>query len=140
MANNYLQSSTFVSIPKEKIEQAKHIIDEVQKVFLDSGEIAGYCAEVKGEGIWIYGEESIDYCHVEVLMRELVEMLHLDGVFVCSWAYTCTKPRIDEFGGGAFAVVRGHDTIWIDAAEEVVRLAKSKIAKTDSICPDRNSP
>jgi hypothetical protein len=66
------------------------------------------------------GDESINPDHVEQIARALIEELELDKPFYCSWAYTCSKPRIDEFGGGAFAIVRGKQTYWIDAMGAVM--------------------
>lgn len=80
-------------------------------------------AVAEPDGVWICHDESMNTDHAEMLVKALVEELDLPGIFVCSWAYVCSKPRIDEFGGGAFAVQRGRDTIWIDAAASALRLA-----------------
>lgn len=124
MANNYCQSSSFVRIPKDQIEKAKVIIDEIETGLID-GDVGyvGFVAELQEDGIWIYDDESVTPEHVELLIKELVEQLNLPGKHLCSWAYTCSKPRIDEFGGGAFVVQKGKETVWIDAETEALRLA-----------------
>ena len=40
--------------------------------------------------------------------------------------YTCSKPVIGEFGGGAFVVQKGIDTAWMDAASSAVDMALRK--------------
>lgn len=123
MANNYCEASSFLEIPEDKIEKAQEIIDRVEKE-LEEDEDYGYCgcqAELEKGGVWFHGDESVDVNHVEDIARALVEELELDKPFYCSWAYTCSKPRIDEFGGGAFVIVRGKQTFWIDAMNHVMQ-------------------
>jgi hypothetical protein len=124
MADNYCQSSTLIEIEPGKIEQAKAVVHGVCEK-LEGGEdgYVGFMVDVEEKGVWIREEDSINHEHVESLIRALVEELQLDGIYVCSWAYTCSKQRVDEFGGGAFAVKKGKETVWIDAASEVRRIA-----------------
>jgi hypothetical protein len=120
MANNYCEASSFLKIPEDKINRANEIID---RVIAELEEDEGYCGcnvTVEKDGVWFCGDESINVEHVEPIARALIDELELDDEFICSWAYTCSKPRIDEFGGGAFGVKRGHDTIWVDATMDVI--------------------
>lgn len=114
-----------IRIPEDKIKQAKEIMERVEaELEADSEEeYAGYSANLEAGGVWIRHDESINADHAERLVKALVEELDLPGIIVCSWAYTCSKPRCDEFGGGAFAVQKGRDTIWVDAASEALRQA-----------------
>lgn len=125
MANNYTESSSLIRIPAEKIAKAQEIVDRVREELTTEDDSFGCDVEIlAGEGVWISHDESINIENAEVLVRALVEELELDGVFVCSYAHTCSKPRIDAFGGGAFAVQNGRDTIWVDAVEMALSLAK----------------
>lgn len=121
MANNYTQFSAFLQVPADQLDLAQVIIDrETERLYEDDDE--GYCgvkADMERDGVWFHEEESGTPTHCESIARALVEELHLDEPFVCSWAYTCSKPRIDEFGGGAFLVRRGKPTIWCDAEQQV---------------------
>jgi hypothetical protein len=120
MANNYLESSSFLKLPEEKIEQAKVIVDRVIKELEESEEeYCGCNVKVESEGVWFGGDEYCNVEHVEQIAKALVEELEIDEPFFCSWAYTCSKPRVDEFGGGAFVVQRGKETYWIDAMNHV---------------------
>mgnify|MGYP003589551477 CR=1 FL=1 len=81
---------------------------------------------MESEGVWFHVEESGNTDHVEAIARALLEELEMDEPFVCSWAYTCSKPRIDEFGGGAMVVRRGHETIWVDAMDSARNADKAR--------------
>lgn len=128
MANNYCEGSSFLPIPKDKVHLAQAIIDRAAKklaaedeCYEEGDEYYSYgCeAEVAGDGVWFHGDESINPEHVAEIARALIEELELDEPFYCSWAYTCSKPRIDEFGGGAFVIIRGKQTYWVDAMHHV---------------------
>ncbi len=124
MANNYCQSSNFITVPAAKLKQAQQIIEKIEdKLESSSDGYVGFEAKIEKNGVWIHDDESITPTHVELLVRTLVEELNLPGIYICSWAYTCSKPRINEFGGGAFAIQKRCNTVWIDAAIE----AKHKI-------------
>jgi len=126
MANNYCELSSWMDIPREKQDKARKIIERVTKELEEDESGFGECmvdVEVQVDehrsGVWFHNDESANPEHVAEIARALVEELEIDEPFYCSWAYTCSKPRIDEFGGGAFAVKRGQDTFWIDARQAV---------------------
>lgn len=108
-------------IPKDKIEQAKSIVERVEEELEDGEEgYAGFRAVLEEDGLWIYDDgENINTEHVAILAQVLLDELEIDEPFIFSWSYTCSKPRVDEFGGGACAVRRGKDPIWCDARNEV---------------------
>jgi hypothetical protein len=122
-----------ISIPEDKIAQAKEIMKRIDAELEEDSEegCVGYVADVKDGGVWIRSDESINTDHAESLVKALVEELDLPGIFVCSWSCTCSKLRIDEFGGGAFAVQKGCDTIWVDAASEALRRASISETNVD---------
>ena len=131
MANNYLEYSAFLEIPPAKIGQARAIVER-ETAKLKSEDEWGYCeagAVVEAKGVWFHAEESGNTDHVEAIARALVEELEISKPFVCTWAYTCSSPRIDEFGGGALLIRRGCDTIWIDAQECAIEADKARLAK-----------
>lgn len=117
MANNYIQFSAFLPVPTEKRDQARAIVErEIEKLQADDDE--GYCGtntRIESEGVWFHEDESGTPEHVEKIGRSLIEQLQIAEPFVCTWAYTCSKPRIDEFGGGAFLIRLGKPTLWCDA-------------------------
>lgn len=118
MANNYCEMSALLKYPTDRKEDVLGIIEIAVNEIEASGDPVGVAIEVLPAGVWFYSEESADVDHVEHVTRALVDGLEIDEPFYCSWAYTCSKPRIDEFGGGCFVIVRGHDTYWVDAQRE----------------------
>lgn len=124
MANNYTDTSSFLSLPASRLGAAREIIDRVTAELEDSED--GACevqVEVlergEGSGVWFHSEESVNMEHLAAIARALVEELEIDEAFVCSWSYSCSKPRIDEFGGGALVIKKGYETYWCDARSHV---------------------
>ena len=134
MANNYLEYSAFLEIPSDKIEQARAIVARKIAKLEDDDEwgYCGTCADVEERGVWFHAEESGNTDHVEAIAKALLEELEIDNPFCCSWAYTCSKPRIDEFGGGAMVVRRGHETVWVDALDQAKAIAAGVGKETHS--------
>jgi len=127
MANNYCETSAFLNVPADKLEQAAQIVDREVESF-DEDEDWGYCgveAEMEGDGVWFHSDGVI-IDHLEQIAKALVEELEIDEPFYASWSYTCDKPRIDEFGGGALCVRRGKDTIWFDAMNHVHNIVEKE--------------
>lgn len=128
MANHYTHSSSIIRIPEGQREQAEAILARIEKeIEASPDEYCGFRATVEDDGMWIRDDdESITPTHVALLVEALVEELDLPGIHVVSWAYTCSKPRYGEFGGGAFAAQKGQETAWIDAAHAAEDAAKTK--------------
>ena len=131
MANNYCELSAMLEVPADKLEQAKAICLRVEQK-LEEEDYCNAVWEVERDGIWFHHDESADPDHVAEIARAVIEELELDEPFYCSWAYTCSKPRIDEFGGGAFVIKRGKETQWVDAMNRIRELDLTSL-------PDLNS-
>ena len=126
MANNYCESSSKLALPVEKLEKAKAIVARVTEEFEANPDEGYFGAEVQveGAGVWFCHDESANPDHIETMAKTLLDELELDEPFVFSWSYTCSKPRLNEFGGGACVVQRGQPSMWFDAqslAENYVR-------------------
>ncbi len=128
MANNYCASATWVDVPKEKIKLAEKAVESAKAKIAETLASQGPDAETSLEievldtdsesGVWIGQDEYFDPDQAEILIREIVELLELEGLFSCSWAGYCSKLRTGEFGGGAFALSKGVDTVWIEPEQE----------------------
>lgn len=149
MANNYLQFSEHLELPKghearsEKVlSRLKMLNDELyDEMETDSNEdVEAYPsdedkealpdgfyvqAETDEKGVWFYSEESGDLEAVFYTAQLLLKEFDIKEPFVVSWAYTCSKPRISEFGGGAAAIYQDN-IISIDAREHIEKLVNSK--------------
>ncbi len=127
MADNYLQFSEFIEVPAAQHPQADAIIKRVKAKIEAEDEYFGVCVELEHRGVWLYADEHGDTDHLEALVRALVEELEIDEPFTCAWSYTCSKPRIGEFGGGAMVVRRGYETLWADAESAVDEMDRKRI-------------
>lgn len=59
--------------------------------------------------LWIsHGMESGDPEAAAVFIQHLLAKFHPDGCFELSWASFCSKPRLDEFSGGAAFITADH--------------------------------
>lgn len=119
MANNYQESSTLIPIPAPLMHDAQAIAARIEQQMETEEDCFGIQVEFFPEGVLLYGEEYFNTSHAELLAKALVEELDLPDPVIVSWAYWCSRHRPDEFGGGAFAVRKGMDTVWVDALDEV---------------------
>ena len=116
MANNQVESASYLPLREDQIPLVQDIIDRVTvEIEADEDEFLGCNVEVDAGGVYFNAEESCNVDHVAAIAKQVVEDLEINEPFFCSWAYTCSKPRVDQFGGGALVVRRGNDTQWIDA-------------------------
>jgi hypothetical protein len=124
MADNYSQTSFMV--PTKNDEQRDWIVatlEGVDKLLAGDGSAAtnlheevissatdrGYDFEdgytpswrVEDDGIWIYAAESISVDLMVVILQAYLKKFHPNSFIGFQWADTCSKPRLDEFGGGA---------------------------------------
>ena len=120
MANNYCQSSSKLWLSPEQIEPARTIIKQIEDD-IDNEDDAFLEVDItiETDGIWFYAEESINPDQVARFAQALLDGLEIDKPFIFSWAYTCSKPRLDEFGGGACKVRRNREPFFCDASETV---------------------
>ena len=127
MANNYCQYSAALVLPKgreeEAVQIALRVAGELEKEDFCETDWAVEDKGTKEPYIWFSAEESGNVGHAEQIAKAVIEEMKLDKPFVLSWANTCSKPRLDEFGGGAFVVQRGRDTVWVDATSEAMKQA-----------------
>lgn len=119
MANNYQSGSCRLMFPAEKCEQARVICERIISELKDDPEYWFGCnVEIDDDSIWFYEEESFNPETVATIAGTVIDELDLDEnyhPFVFGWSYTCSKPRLDEFGGGACAIAKGKEPFWIDA-------------------------
>jgi hypothetical protein len=116
MANYYCEGSGVLELPKDKIEQAKEIIARVSEELEEEDGFLGVDIVFEEEGIWFSHDESLTPSHVERIASCLLDELEIDEPFYFTWAETCSKPRVDSFSGGGFAVKRGHDSHRVHAS------------------------
>ena len=116
MANNYTQFS--VELPNPQTENPMEAIKdfwEGWQILRDRDieanpdrefEAYNFTVELQETGsLWVHSDESGDPFQAADFIQEYLRYLGVikGGVFF-SWAETCSKPRINEFGGGCFIV------------------------------------
>lgn len=71
-------------------------------------------------GIWIHTDESCNPEHVAWFIQAIMIKFNIKEPFIFEWAYTCSKPRLDSFGGGACMVTQEECCFFLprDYAEE----------------------
>lgn len=121
MANNYLQFSEMLKLENEdqkkwalvrlhELQEARNeeflesLKPEDRDKFEDYSEDLGFQWELEKDGLWLYAEEGGDPDKVAAFVKDFLAANDPEGVWTLSWAETCSKPRIGEFGGGAIFV------------------------------------
>jgi len=78
--------------------------------------------------IWFYSDESANLESLISLIVRFFKHFNRDEYFTLSWAHTCSKPRLGEFGGGAVIANKSGAT-WINTdswLHEQILLLKRK--------------
>lgn len=60
--------------------------------------------ESDGVWLWIHDDVDGDTNHVIAYVQHLAQELELTGLWGFKWVRTCSRPRIDAFGGGACVI------------------------------------
>jgi len=85
-------------------------------------ESVGFSVSYEGFGknrcVWIYGDEQGDPRRVAHLVQKFLKKFRPNQCWSLTYATTCSKPRVGEFGGGA-VFVTANTIVWQDAYEFV---------------------
>ena len=77
----------------------------------DDPEVAGFDLvhqdAPEGSSLWIHGDDHGDVEAVIRFVLRLAEELDLTGLWGFQYALTCSRPRLDAFGGGAHVIDLG---------------------------------
>lgn len=79
--------------------------------------------EDKNREAWIYSEEYGDPYQVACLVKALFKKFGREDWWQLSWAEYCSKPRVGEFGGGAFVVTKD-EIRWLNMGDWVADTIK----------------
>jgi hypothetical protein len=101
MADYY---TTFSCILDVKTKDNAEKVVQLYNGQLDKDEPPRFELDIADESrIWINSGESGDPDSVSDFMRVICPMLNLTGKWGFEWANTCSKLRLESFGGGALA-------------------------------------
>lgn len=72
-----------------------------------------------GTALWIHDDGRGDTGHVTEFVAECARLLGLRGRWGFEWGHSCSKPRIDGFGGGAQIIdlETGNIDTWIGTSD-----------------------
>jgi hypothetical protein len=118
MADNFQLFSEIVPVLKDKekawVEQILGDTDKREQMLTDAGikldaidvdDWPGFAWEIdfKGE-LWLYAEEYGNVSHAGEFIRAFLARFRPADCWELTWAETCSKPRVGEFGGGALFI------------------------------------
>lgn len=116
MANNYVEASFCVDNltedelawwKKERLRECPEDMDpEDMEVPISYNWVIGPVAPSlpslpEGNSVWFSHDESIDIDVAAMVIQRFLKECRPEGSVGFCWAETCSKPRLDEFGGGA---------------------------------------
>ena len=121
MANNYTAFSFQVKCPSKG---AANTLEDSLASAMDSYERERLgdedrClnlehAEAEDDTVWIASEEGTDLEFLADVLQDYLRHNDHEGSIGFSWAETCSKLRVDEFGGGAVFIT--HDNqVWLNS-------------------------
>ena len=135
MANYYTQLSALFPVGSAgNVAQALAIYRQFRDELEENDGWIGFVAEADeppgGTDLWLHSDEDADIEHVIAFALRAAEALDLRGLWGFRWALTCSKPRLDGYGGGAQLLDLGErrSLSWMDTGqwlhEEAARLCK----------------
>lgn len=105
MANNYTLFSCFLPLPEEAIQYAKSLFENPPEELMGYHETLDFSHSTEKNGYWFFSEESGDPEQLADFIHHLVAKFDLPP-YGFDWSHTCSKPRTDEFGGGAIWITK----------------------------------
>jgi len=148
MANNYLQFSEVIQLKSEaekewvewylgiipgsdesdafeKLSDQSEYERQLERYNLQTDDLSLNFQWNTGEenDLWIYADESGDVDNVALFVQDYLRKFAPDESFGITYASTCSKMRVGEFGGGA-AFVTSDEIDWVDAGSWVAENRK----------------
>jgi len=141
MADYFVQFSCIFDVGSaENVARTMDIRGELAaEMDRDEGGYVGFEMEAdhdEGAGaLWIHSDEYGEPEHVIAFVLRCAEAFDLSGLWGFRWALTCSKPRLDAFGGGAQLLDLGkrESVAWLDCEHWLAaQLAEQQDGETDA--------
>ena len=114
---------------------AKRVLKEagIRVRTIDCDDWPGFQFELKGPDfdLWLYGHEYANVSHVGEFVRAFLARFRPIACWSLTWAESCSKPRLGEFGGGGLFVTAR--TVKVFNVAHWVDRRRRKFEKTRSI-------
>ena len=113
MAEFYTQFSCIFDVgTADNAKRAERVRAEfAAELHREEGGYPGFAMAVQPEigpgALWLCSDEQGEPEHVIGFVLRCAEALDLAGVWGFSWSHSCSKPRVDAFGGGAHVLDLG---------------------------------
>ncbi len=114
MADYFTHFSCLLDVGSpQNADRALTLFEDLRAAYqsADDPEVAGFDLSrqdaPEGSTLWIHDDEHGDVEAVIRFVLRLAEDLDLTGLWGFQYALTCSRPRIDAFGGGAHVVDLG---------------------------------
>lgn len=125
MADYFVQFSCIFDVGSpENVARAIDIRGEfAAETYREEGGYLGFEMEADHEegvgALWIHSDEYGEPEHVIVFVLRCAEAFNLSGLWGFRWALTCSRPRLDGFGGGAQLLDLGkrQSIAWVDCED-----------------------
>lgn len=127
MANNYTEFSVLLpKVAEEKLAAFMEAVEARQEAAEEEDEyesmpLRGMEYEMLDGELWLHADESGDVSAAADLIQDFLVHFDIAGGIYMSWACTCSKPRINQFDGGAVVVTR-KEMLWL-GAYDVLKMA-----------------
>lgn len=124
----------------ENVIRALSIFEEYATVLdADEGVEPGFDLEPDPESspsaVWIHSEGFGEPEHVIAFVLRCAEVFDLHGRWGFTWALTCSKPRLDGFGGGAQLLDLGErrSLAWLDCSHWLSMVREPDALPTEGV-------
>lgn len=103
MVNYYTEFSVMIPI---KTDEDKEWFQGMIEEYLESLEYIAFDHAVEDDGVWCYSGESGEPEQVALLAQMFISERQPDLIWCMEYAHTCSRPRVDAFGGGGIVVTK----------------------------------
>lgn len=146
MANYYTLLSTLFPVGSaSNVAPALALYRQFRDELQEADEWIGFLAQADdapgSADLWLHSDEDADIEHVIAFALRCAEAFDLQGLWGFCWTLTCSKPRLDGYGGGAHLIdLGGRRTLcWMDTGqwlqEEAARLREPTNAAAAAFNP-----
>lgn len=135
MANNYLQFSWMLTDLTSFEEEAfSRLILKVKRSYDEDAPddelfLSGVSIEFVTTGptpsLWVYSEEGGDVGAAAEAIQQVLIDSDSNRVFQGTWAESCSKMRVDEFGGGGVIVTK-EEIVWFNPNQQMMDWIEAK--------------
>lgn len=116
--------------PEEFDRAPQWVKDILHKIANESGNDPGdldFQFELSDTGLWFYAETFGSPFNVGLAMQAYLKQFKSGETFSFTWAATCSKMRVDEFGGGYVVVTQ--DEVIMEGTTRLANIAIAEVHK-----------